>query len=104
MKDNLTAHPYTATPIREGYVHVDDSNLIQNDDEFTVALGPDYVDPEAYGSYICAVANDFRTMHVVALNGKDDPVFQVLDDEGVPIHPFYPTLNLAIIAAKGWLS
>lgn len=75
-----------------------------DDDEINVEFGTTYVDPDAGHAYICSVANNIKTMHVVVVNGSDRPVFKVLDDEGVHIEPSYQSLDLAITVAKGWLS
>lgn len=77
---------------------------LSEDDEIAVSYGTEYVDPDAEYAYICAVADTIRTMHVVAVNEETRPIFKVLDDEGIIIEPGYNSLNLAIIAAKGWLS
>lgn len=93
----LTFHPYSATPIRL-------NAEVELDDEIAVSYGTEYVDPDVDYAYICAVANNIKTLHVVVVNGSDRPVFKVLDDEGISIEPSYPNLNLAIAVAKGWLS
>lgn len=90
LKKELTFHPYTAEPIRLS--------------EFTIELGSGYDDPDVEYAYICSVANNIKTMHVVVVNGSDRPVFKVLDDEGVHIEPSCQSLDLAITVAKGWLS
>lgn len=90
LKKELTFHPYTAEPIRLS--------------EFTIELGSGYDDPDVEYAYICSVANTIKTMHVVAVNEENRPVFKVLDDEGIIIEPSYKTLQLAITVAKGWLS
>lgn len=75
-----------------------------DDDEINVEFGTSYIDPDSDHAYICSVANNIKTMHVVAVNGSDRPLFKVVDDEGIYIEPGYPSLDLAIIVAKGWLA
>lgn len=76
----------------------------EDDEEFTIELGSGYDDPDVEYAYVCSVANTIKTMHVVAVNEENRPVFKVLDDEGIIIEPSYKTLQLAITVAKGWLS
>jgi hypothetical protein len=76
----------------------------QTDSEFHIELGSGYDDPEVEYAYICSVADNVKTTHVVAVNAENRPLFKVVDDEGIIIEPGYKTIDLAVLAAKAWLS
>jgi hypothetical protein len=76
----------------------------KTESEIYIELGSGYDDPEVEYAYICSVADNIKTTHVVAVNGENRPLFKVVDDEGIIIEPGYKTVDLAVLAAKAWLS
>jgi hypothetical protein len=72
--------------------------------DIQVQLGGEYTDIYAVdSSYICAVAGNIKTVHILTINGPERPQFQIFDDEGDEVGYPHPSLYVAVLVAKDHL-